>query len=172
MKTAIIFGGTGFIGTFFAEHLLKNLNFSKIYLFDHEDINIKFSEFRQSLVSKNKNIIFVHGDVTKNIDWRPEEKIDLIANFAAVHREPGHEDKEYFECNLKGAKNVCKWAESVSCNNIIFTSSIAPYGPSETPKDETSIPVPTTAYGSSKLVAEDSSNLAFKGKIYEKTFNC
>ena len=154
MKTAIIFGGTGFIGTFFAEHLLKNLNFSKIYLFDHEDINIKFSEFRQSLVSKNKNIIFVHGDVTKNIDWRPEEKIDLIANFAAVHREPGHEDKEYFECNLKGAKNVCKWAESVSCNNIIFTSSIAPYGPSETPKDETSIPVPTTAYGSSKLVAE------------------
>ena len=37
--------------------------------------------------------------------------VGLIANFAAVHREPGHEDYEYFECNLLGAENVCDWAE-------------------------------------------------------------
>ena len=42
---------------------------------------------------------------------------------------------------------------------MIFTSSIAPYGPSEIEKNEDSIPVPETAYGSSKLVAE---------KIHEK----
>src|SRR5690606_31892986 len=96
----------------------------------------------------------VAGDVRRPIDWFPEEKVDLIANFAAVHREPGHEDYEYYETNLLGAENVCAWAERVGCNKLIFTSSIAPYGPSESPKNEGSLPVPVSAYGGSKLVAE------------------
>ena len=79
---------------------------------------------------------------------------DLAVNLAAIHREPGHQDYEYFETNLKGAENVCSWADQVGCNKIIFTSSIAPYGPAEEPKDEQSLTVPVTAYGSSKLAAE------------------
>ena len=78
------------------------------------------------------------------------EEIDLIANFAAVHREPGHEEYEYFECNIKGAENICNWAERTNCQKIIFTSSIAPYGPSEDIKDESSvilIMVSTTTQG-------------------------
>ena len=55
---------------------------------------------------------------------------------------------------MKGAENVCSWADQVGCNRIIFTSSIAPYGPAEEPKDEQSLTVPVTAYGSSKLAAE------------------
>ena len=58
-----------------------------------------------------------------------------------------------------GAENVCAWSEKIGCEKIIFSSSIAPYGPSELEMDEGSMPVPTTAYGSSKLVAE---------KIHEK----
>ena len=37
---------------------------------------------------------------------------------------------------------------------MIFTSSIAPYGPSEELKTESSLPVPQTPYGASKLEAE------------------
>jgi GlcNAc-P-P-Und epimerase len=37
---------------------------------------------------------------------------------------------------------------------MVFTSSISPYGPSEDLKDESSVPVPETPYGSSKLAAE------------------
>jgi nucleoside-diphosphate-sugar epimerase len=37
---------------------------------------------------------------------------------------------------------------------MVFTSSISPYGPSEALKDENSLPVPETPYGSSKLAAE------------------
>ena len=40
-------------------------------------------------------------------------------------------------------------------NTIIFTSSIAPYGTWEDEKTEESLPLPTSAYGSSKLVAEE-----------------
>ena len=66
----------------------------------------------------------------------------------------GHENDEYYETNLYGAENVCAFAEQVACEKIIFTSSIAPYGPSETPKDEQSLTAPTSAYGGSKLSAE------------------
>ena len=44
--------------------------------------------------------------------------------------------------------------EISSSKNIIFTSSIAPYGIEDKLKDETTVPQPVTAYGSSKLQAE------------------
>ena len=108
----------------------------------------------KSIINKYPQIELIKGDVRKYINWMPKERVDLVANFAAVHREPGHNDYEYFECNIKGAENVCSWASKINCSKIIFTSSIAPYGPSEEKKDESTIPVPQTAYGSSKLVAE------------------
>ncbi len=79
---------------------------------------------------------------------------DIVFNLAAVHREPGHEAREYFETNLQGAENVCAWASGAQCQRMVFTSSISPYGPSEEPKDERSLPMPETPYGSSKLAAE------------------
>jgi len=80
--------------------------------------------------------------------------VDLVANLAAVHREPGHKPHEYFATNILGAENVCAWTEQVDCRRIIFTSSIAPYGPTENEKDESALPVPVTPYGASKLAAE------------------
>lgn len=154
MKTAVIFGGTGFIGSFFARHLIDKCNFKKVYLYDNELITRKKTEFRKNMIKNYPQIEIIEGDVKKNINWKPSESINLIANFAAVHREPGHQPHEYFECNLLGAENVCDWAERNACETIIFSSSIAPYGPSEAIRDEQSIPVPTTAYGASKLAAE------------------
>ncbi len=154
MKTAVVFGGSGFIGVFFAKQLLQNEGFDKIYLYDVEQVADKPFPYRTCLVKEEPRIVEVQGDVRQSITWRPDESVALIANFAAVHREPGHEDFEYYETNLLGAENVCAWAEQVNCNEIIFTSSISPYGPSEQQKDEQSLPVPVTAYGGSKLVAE------------------
>ncbi len=151
---AVIFGGTGFIGSFFASHLIESKGFTKVYLFDNQQMNEKKLSFRSKLIKQYHEIEIIHGDVRNPIDWSPNEKISLIANFAAIHREPGHEIYEYFDCNLKGAQNVCNFADKVNCKKMIFSSSISPYGPSEALKDESSLPVPTTAYGSSKLVAE------------------
>lgn len=151
---AVIFGGNGFIGSFFAHFLLESKGFEKVYIFDHEALGQKSSLFRQQLLGASKGVEVIIGDVRRPIEWLPAEPVALVANFAAVHREPGHEDIEYYETNLLGAENVCSWAEKVACDRMIFTSSISPYGPSEAVKDECSLPVPATAYGSSKLVAE------------------
>ena len=87
---------------------------------------------------------------------------DVIFNFAAVHRTPGHEDHEYFETNIRGAENVVAFAEKWNIKKIVFISSIAPYGAAEQLKKETTLPTSNTAYGISKLVAE---------KIHEKWQN-
>ena len=150
----MIFGGSGFIGTFFARYLIEDHNFKKVYLYDYESISNKESEFRKQMVGAYPQIEMIVGDVRKPIKWLPAEKIEIVANFAAVHREPGHESYEYYESNLLGAENVCTWTERVGCNRMIFSSSIAPYGPSEEIKDERSVPFPATAYGGSKLAAE------------------
>ncbi|MFG0631974.1 NAD-dependent epimerase/dehydratase family protein [Pseudomonas sp. xss_2] len=154
MGCAVIFGGTGFIGVFFAKHLLDTGRFEKIYLFDKEPMSEKVSAYRRAEVESNSNIEVILGDVRQKIDWLPVEPVALAVNFAAVHREPGHEDQEYYETNLLGAENVCAWVERVDCSSLIFTSSISPYGISEEIKDERTLPVPVTAYGSSKLTAE------------------
>lgn len=149
MKTAVIFGGTGFIGSHLAKHIIAENLYDRILLADIKPIRADFN-------FDNDRIEYVHLDVRKPIDeWSlPFENIELIANFAAIHREPGHEAHEYFETNIPGAQNVCDWAEKVGCNQIIFTSSISPYGSSEALKNENTIPTPQTPYGESKLAAE------------------
>ncbi len=155
MSCVVIFGGTGFIGAFFADFLIKNRVATKVYLIDYESPDEKPFPFRRKLIAKHeRKIEFIRMDVRQRIDFSPAEPVYLVANFAAVHREPGHEDSEYFETNIRGAENVCEWAARTGCCNLIFTSSISPYGVSETTKDESTLPVPVTAYGASKLVAE------------------
>jgi len=154
MNVAVIFGGSGFIGSYYAHLLVKEKKFTKIYLYDLEPISSKGISYRIQLVHSCPEIEEVSGDIRKPITWEPSEKVELIANFAAIHREPGHLDSEYYETNLQGADNVCAWAERVNCRKIVFTSSIAPYGAIEGEVDENSIPCPNSPYGCSKLVAE------------------
>jgi nucleoside-diphosphate-sugar epimerase len=81
---------------------------------------------------------FVECDIRKPIESLPFTPTpeDVIFNFAAVHRTPGHPDKEYFETNIRGAENVCAFAEKYDIKQIVFTSSIAPYGAAEELKEE------------------------------------
>ena len=154
MSVAVIFGGSGFIGCHFTEYLITKAGFNKVYLCDLVEPN--FKRFGQSVIDvcDTDAVSFIECDVRQKIALDINDAVSLIANLAAVHREPGHEQCEYYETNLLGAEKVCAWADSVNCKNIIFTSSIAPYGVAESETNEASLTVPFTAYGGSKLVAE------------------
>lgn len=147
-ETCVVFGGAGFIGCHFARYLLEEGLARNVILADiaplRADFNLTDPAIRHVVVDVR----------TPPQTWALPGKVDLIANFAAVHREPGHEPHEYYETNLPGADHVCAYAERAGCLQIIFTSSIAPYGPTESVKTENSIPTPASAYGGSKLVAE------------------
>ena len=77
-----------------------------------------------------------------------------IYNLAAVHRTPGHPTHDYYETNVLGATNVAALADLSGVREIVFTSSISVYGPSERLMSEDSELKPTSAYGRSKRLAE------------------
>ncbi len=143
-RRAVIFGGSGYIGMQVAKYL-RNLGWEYILLCDirvpsdvlPEGLEYAFCDVRNAIKQQI-------GDL----------KVDWIFNFAAVHREPGHEFREYFDTNLPGAVNICAYASEIGCQKIFFTSSIAVYGEIRGPTDESARVYPETGYGISKLCAE------------------
>jgi nucleoside-diphosphate-sugar epimerase len=154
-STCIIFGGTGFIGVHIASFLLSSNRVDKIYLADIKPLIIKDLDSNLKSAVEKGLVQFVECDVRQKItNSELPKRVDLIINLAAIHRQPGHERNEYFETNIPGAENICEWATMVDCKNLIFTSSIAPYGEHEGQKSEATLPMPQSPYGISKLVAE------------------
>jgi GlcNAc-P-P-Und epimerase len=145
MNTTVIFGGTGYVGTNWARRLMSTGQAARVVLAD----------IRPPASSLPKGVEFHPGDVRQPIEPQLKDvKPDWIFNFAAVHREPGHEPAEYFDTNIVGARMVCAFAESTGCRNILFTSSISVYGPTTGATSESSPTYPRTPYGISKLCAE------------------
>lgn len=140
--TAIIFGGSGFFGTHLARQLAEDPAISRIVLAD-----VREPRFTHAKAS------FVHCDIREPIDL-PVDGEAVIYNFAAVHTTPGHEDWEYYWTNVRGAIEVCRFAERIGATRLFFTSTMGIYGPQEERVDEDTPPVPVTAYGKSKLLAE------------------
>ena len=139
-----ITGGSGFIGTHLTYLLKERFPHCHIY-------NLDIVEN-----SQEGKVTYIYCDVRKPIHLEEVTvtEDDVIFNFAAVHRTPGHSDHEYFETNILGAENVTAFAEKYGIRRIVFTSSIAPYGAAENLKEEITVPTPNTPYGISKLVAE------------------
>lgn len=178
----IITGGTGFIGTHLANLLHEQHPEDEIWNLDivdpskldamaanrdeekSKELNKKIQayttikDWKTPVVDGDvRKARFVFCDVRKPIDNLPFTPTvdDVVFNFAAVHRTPGHPDQAYFETNIRGAENVCDFAEKYGIKKIVFTSSIAPYGAAEDEKfEDSTLPTPNTAYGISKLVAE------------------
>lgn len=156
----IITGGTGFIGTHLTNLILERHPEAKVWNLDivkPGTPNPVVKNYKPAVREGEKlESTYIECDVRDPIGDLPftPSPEDVIFNFAAVHRTPGHEDMEYFETNIRGAENVCAFAEKYGIRQIVFTSSIAPYGASEQLKEETTLPTPNTPYGISKLVAE------------------
>lgn len=152
----VIFGGSGFVGAHYARHLLEAQPDSNILICDHTPLDRARFSTALLQVLDSPRCTFKTLDIRHPIpsDLFGAEPVDLIANFAAVHREPGHELAEYWETNIPGAEHITAYARQVGCRTLLFTSSISPYGPSDLPRDERSLPTPSTPYGCSKLVAE------------------
>jgi nucleoside-diphosphate-sugar epimerase len=138
-----IFGGSGFIGSHLVSRIREQNTSATIYNLDIVESN------------HNHQSVFIRCDVRNLIEIdAPVSSDDIVFNLAAIHRIPGHLDHEYFETNIYGATNVCKFAEEHKIKKIVFTSSIASYGVAEDLKMETTLATPNMPYGISKLVAE------------------
>jgi GlcNAc-P-P-Und epimerase len=142
-KSAIIFGGAGFIGSHLLAHLSASGEYSSLTSADIVPPRFEVPGVRYLTV-----------DVRQPISDELAQGVTEIFNLAAVHTTPGYEDWEYYWTNVLGATHVADFARRNSISRILFTSSISVYGPSEKEKSEDSILEPESAYGCSKLCAE------------------
>ena len=147
MKVCVLAGGAGYIGSFIVLRFLELDLFDQIYVIDIRDPE-----------TFESSVTYLKGDVRKPITLELPAELDTenswVFNLAAVHREPGHTDHEYFDTNINGAKNINDFLEKSGIQNLYFTSSIAPYGRSREQRDESSPCYPETPYGMSKWQVE------------------
>lgn len=139
---ALVLGGAGFIGT----HLLADLatrGVSPLISLDLKDPERPVA-----------GVDYRRGDVRGPFDALVPETPARLYNLAAVHRTPGHPDHAYYDTNVAGAVNACAFARRRGVPQIVFTSSIAVYGPREEACDEDTPLAPVSAYGRSKMLAE------------------
>lgn len=138
----LVTGGAGFIGSYLCQalhdsgHHLRVVDCAKknrmTRTFDFITLNI---QDKQGLEEAMKGV-------------------DLVLHLAAKHKYFGVSEKEFFIANEEGTKNVLSAMAKEGVRQIIFFSTVAVYGETIGPTDESVEPRATTPYGLSKLAAE------------------
>lgn len=150
MKTILVTGGAGYIGS----HTVRFLLEKKYNVIVIDNLENGTKEFIPSEVK------FYEGDL-RNKDFLEniflENKIDAVVHFAG-YIEVGESVKnplKYYENNVYSSINLFKTMLKNDVNKIVFSSTAAVYGnPDKIPIDEEDLKKPVNPYGESKLIVE------------------
>lgn len=158
MKTILVTGGCGFIGSHTVCELFKS-NYNVIIIDN-------FINSNHSVISKIETIINTELTVYE-FDIQDKDKlkhvfqnhtIDGVIHFAALKSvyESIKKPLEYYNNNITATLTLLEVMEEFHCNQFIFSSSATVYGSSKSPLDENSqIGVGiTNPYGQTKYMME------------------
>jgi UDP-glucose 4-epimerase len=147
--TALVTGAAGFIGSHVAEHCLK-LGMSVTAT---DDLS---GGFRENVPEGTE---WIQGDLRDPLFtaslWQGK-RFDFVYHLAAYAAEGlSHFIRRYnYQTNLVASVNLLNEAVKHEARSFVFTSSIAVYGPGQTPMTESTVPVPEDPYGISKYAFE------------------
>lgn len=115
----IVFGAAGFIGTYLINELLKKKY--QIIASDISDIGKKYY--------KDKNIPFIHVDITKKDNFEKLEQVQYDAVIHLAAHQPAnvskskYDPKDYINVNVNGTLNILEFCRKNNVGKIIYTSS-------------------------------------------------
>ena len=156
MKTVLVTGAGGFIGSNLVRDLLRDKNYDLILT----DKNGPRNDLSEAIDTQNKRITFYDLDITKRksaFDIFKNHKIDTCVHLAAlVNVEDSIKDPDKtMDVNVKGTINILDACSHNHIDNFVFASSAAVYGhPTRIPITEEHQLKPISPYGISKLLAE------------------
>ncbi len=170
MKTVLVTGGAGFIGSHTCINLIEN-NYRLIVVDSNINSSPKSIERIRQLF-KNKSIDlsdllnFFHGDIRdKNFlnqifanAKKDKSPIEAVLHFAGLKSvEDSFKDPMlYWENNVVGSLTLFEVMQSFNCNTVVFSSSATVYGiTSQKSVDESSVINPNNPYGQTKAAVEN-----------------
>lgn len=157
MKTMLVTGGAGFIGSCFIRHILKKYPNYKV-------INLDALTYCGNLenlddIKENPNYEFVHGNICdKNLVRNLVKKCDYVVNFAAEsHVDNSIKYPEIFvETNVQGTLNLLQACKELGIERFLQVSTDEVYGSlGETGYFYETTPLqPNSPYSASKASAD------------------
>lgn len=135
-------GGSGFIASYFREPL-RQLN--------HQVVSYDLVEPSP----QTADCPFVRADIR---DPRTLAEAmagcDAVLHLAAAHHDFGISEQTFHDVNVRGAEYICEAMDQHGVRDVCFYSSVAVYGQTAPPLDETADPKPDSPYGATKHGAE------------------
>lgn len=158
MKTILVTGGSGYIGSHTVLQLLE-ADYNVVVLDNFSNSSSESLKRVSELTGKSATLI--KGDIRDEACLDAlfsQHNIDSVIHFAGLKAvgESVAKPALYYENNVYGTLNLCKVMAKHNVKNIVFSSSATVYGdPVELPLHE-ALPTgtPTNPYGTSKLMVE------------------
>lgn len=167
MKTLLVTGGAGFIGSHFIKYILKKYENYKIINLDKLTYCANLKNLKE--VEVNPNYSFIQGDITDSalVDDLAK-KSDYIINFAAeTHVDNSIKNPENFvKTNVYGTYVLLEAAKNNNIEKFLQISTDEVYGSIEVGKFSENSPLaPNSPYSASKASAD------MMTRSYFKTYN-
>jgi len=149
MRTALVTGGAGFIGSHLARRLLKEG--WKVRIVDNLSTGFK------SNIPAQAEFTLLDLSEDNFIDYLPKDRFDAVFHLAAQSSgEVSFDDPKYdFKTNCLSTLMLLEWCSKQNIKRFIYTSSMSIYGDQQVqPVIETARHSPKSFYGAGKFASE------------------
>jgi UDP-glucose 4-epimerase len=151
MRTTLVTGGAGFIGSHLAEALLARGDRVRVL----DDLS---TGKRANLEALDDRVEFVHGSVADAaVVERAMRGVELVLHHAAIASVPRSVEAplDTHAACVTGTLTVLDAARRAGARRVVYAASSSAYGDTPTSaKRETDLPAPISPYGAAKLAGE------------------
>lgn len=161
MKTILISGGAGYLGTELSQKLLKNF---KVIIYDK--FYFPWILKNKKKLKNNQNLQIIKKSI-KNVKLNDFKNVDIVCDLNGISNDPSSElnPKHTWELNYKNRINFAKIAKKAKVKRYIFNSTCSVYGFSKKMVYENGKKNPISTYAKANLKAENYIN-----KLKSKSF--